>query len=61
MDGVQRLYAFTAFGGMAHAGRIYVKIGIPTSVAIAQVKGLLIRNPILLVLAGLRPLDEVIC
>ncbi|MBI5968531.1 MAG: PAS domain S-box protein [Deltaproteobacteria bacterium] len=56
MDGVQRLYAFTAFGGPVHAGRIYVKIGIPASVAFAQVNRLLSRNLILLAFISLMAL-----
>jgi len=56
MDGVQRLYAFTAFGGPVHAGRIYAKIGIPTSVAFAQVNRLLNRNLILLAFISLMAL-----
>jgi PAS domain S-box-containing protein len=45
VDGIPRLYAFTSFGKRTEqAGNIYVTVGIPISVAFAQVDRILTRN-----------------
>ena len=45
VDGVLRLYAFTSFGSTAdEVDKIYVSVGIPASVAFAEVNRILARN-----------------
>ncbi len=53
IDGVSRLYAFATFGGTGQAGNMYLSIGIPTSVAFAEVDKILKRNLFLLLFIGL--------
>ena len=44
VDGIDRLFAFTPLYGAPENGEVYVNIGIPTSVAFADVNRILIRN-----------------
>ena len=52
IEGVQRLYAFTPFGGTGQAGNMYVSMGISTQLAFAQVDQILSRNLIALAFIG---------
>jgi signal transduction histidine kinase/ActR/RegA family two-component response regulator/HAMP domain-containing protein len=44
VDGVKRLFAFMSLGRSSQAGRAYVAVGIPTSVAFAEVDQLMTRQ-----------------
>jgi len=54
LDGIQRLYTFTSVSKAAQtSGKVTIAVGIPSSVAFAQVNKILIRNLILLGLVAL--------
>lgn len=53
VDGVRRLYAFTAVGNPGHEGAAYVAVGIPTEVAFATANRVMARNLIALALIAL--------
>jgi signal transduction histidine kinase/HAMP domain-containing protein/ActR/RegA family two-component response regulator len=53
IDGEQRLYSFTPFGGMRQEGNLYVGVGIPKAVAFARVDQILNQNLIALALISI--------
>ncbi|HBY94008.1 MAG TPA: PAS domain S-box protein, partial [Chloroflexi bacterium] len=57
LDGVRRLFAFTPLHAEPEDGGLYISVGIPTSVAYAEVNKLLIGNLLGLALAAMLALE----
>ena len=53
LDGKKRLYGFTSIGDASHEGQIFLHLGIPVEVALADADWLLTRNLIALLLVSL--------
>ena len=53
LDGVPRLYGLTRLSATPDAGEVYLAVGIPRSVALAEPNRTLVRNLVLLGLIGL--------